>query len=248
MFRRYPSCARSASLAAVLIILSAGAGALSAPVSAETYVIGKSVRDRPIEVRRFGDPQADFKALVVGSIHGDEPEGMRVVRRMNQLARLGLKRVDLWSIRTVNPDGIARGTRKNTHGVDLNRNFPRHFDPALNDGYNSGPFPLSEPESRAVARLSERQDFDLAIWYHQPWGRTLVPCNGTARFAKTYARLSGLRAGRSCDRYVPGSAIDWMHHRFGTAAFVVEFGAGRLSQPQVKRHGRAAIRLMKIMR
>ena len=35
--------------------------------------------------------------------------------------------VDLWTIRTVNPDGTAADRRTNAHGVDLNRNFPRRW-------------------------------------------------------------------------------------------------------------------------
>lgn len=218
------------------------------PSRAKAFDVGRSVKGRAIRVHRFGDFSAPFKVLIVGAIHGDEPEGMRVIRRLNDLARLGIKHVDLWSVRTVNPDGIARGTRKNARGVDLNRNFPYRFDPTLNDGYNSGPGPLSEPESKAVARIAKGRDFDLSIWYHQPWGRVLVPCDDSGRFARRYARWSGLGAGRGCDRNYPGSAIDWLHHRFGTTAFVVEFGAGRLSRREVERHARAAIRLVKGMR
>ena len=216
--------------------------------SASVITVGRSVEDRPIEVRRFGEPAADFKVLMVGSIHGDEPEGMRVIRRINQLARPGLKRIDLWSIRTVNPDGLARGSRKNAGGVDLNRNFPYRFDPTLNDGYNSGPRPLSEPESRTVARITRRWQFDLSIWYHQPWDKTLAPCNETGPVARLYGRWSGLPAGSRCDPDVPGSVIGWMHRRFNTAAFVVEFPGRRLREAEVNRHARTAIRLSKRLR
>ncbi len=205
---------------------------------------GESAEGRPIVVRRSGDPASPFRVLVVGSIHGDEPQGMRVVDRINS-GRDGMPGgVDLWTIRTVNPDGIWAGTRKNARGVDLNRNFRFRFDPSLTGGYESGPFPFSEPESRTVARIGRRARFDLAIWYHQPWNETLVPCNDSRRVAKRYAALSGLEQdGRRCDRYVPGSAIGWMHRRFGTDAFVVELGPRALSRRQVGLHSRAALRL-----
>ena len=219
-----------------------------AVTGATAFDAGRSVEGRAIRVHRFGNPAAPFKALIVGSIHGDEPEGMRVIRRLNRLARLGIREVDLWTIRTVNPDGASRGTRKNARGVDLNRNFPYRFDPSLDDGYNSGPRPLSEPESRTVARLARGRDFDLSIWYHQPWGRVLIPCGDSGRFARRYARWSGLGSDPGCDRTYPGSAIDWLRHRFGTTAFVAEFGAGRVPGRDIERHARAVMRLVKQMR
>jgi len=242
----------TATLAAVFAIAvpagAAGSATESVASQAKAFDAGRSVADRPIRVHRHGDPAAEFKVLIVGSIHGDEPAGMRVIRRLNGLARLGIRRVDLWTIRTVNPDGVARGTRKNARGVDLNRNFPYRFDPALDDGYESGPGPLSEPESRTVARLARRRDFDLSIWYHQPWGRVLIPCDESGRFARRYARWSGLGSDPGCDRAYPGSAIDWLRHRFGTTAFVVEFGPGRIRERVAERHARAAVRLIKQMR
>jgi predicted deacylase len=226
-------------------VASAGSGALrSRPHS----TIGESVRGRPIEVRRVGDPKADLKVLVVGSIHGDETQGHRIVRRLRGAYGRRIHNADFWTITTVNPDGVAAGERRNADGVDLNRNFSHDFDPTLDGGYNSGPHPFSEPESRAVKRLSKRLRFDLAIWYHQPWGRTLVPCNSTARYAERYAHVSGLRTGGKCDAYSPGSAIGWQRHRFGTIAFVVELPGRRLHRGEVRRHARATVAVSRMLR
>lgn len=213
-------------------------------------VIGKSVQDRAITTWRQGDRRAEFRVLVVGSIHGDERQGMRVVSRIRQdlAGRSGPRAIGVWTIRTANPDGTVTGTRRNARRVDLNRNFPYRWDASLNGGYNSGPRPASEPETRAIMRLSGRVGFDLAVWYHQPWGRTLVPCNRDRRWALLYVRLSGLSAGGSCDRgYYPGSAISWQHNRFGTTAFVVEFGPGFQPRPVIARHAQAVIRLARRM-
>lgn len=204
---------------------------------------GRSVKGRAIQVRRSGDSTSDFKVLVVGSIHGDEPQGMRVIDRINRRYRRGVGGVDLWTIRTLNPDGIKARTRGNARGVDLNRNFPYRWNPRLDGGYESGPRPLSEPESRTLERIAWRAKFDIAIFYHQPWGETLIPCDRTRPVAARYARLSGLRGSRDCDHYYPGSAINWMHHRFGTAAFVAEFGPGALRKRELRRHAWAVVRL-----
>ncbi len=229
-----------------LMLVSITPASASQKISPEWEIWGHSVKDRPIVVRRSGDTSSPFKVLVVGSIHGDEPEGMKVVDRLNRRFHKGINGVDLWTIRTVNPDGIKRGTRKNAHGVDLNRNFPFRFDPGLTNGYESGPGPSSEPETRTVERIARRGDFDLAIWYHQPWGETLVPCNSAGPAARRYSQLSGLARDHECDGYVPGSAIGWMHHRFGTKAFVVELdGYGKVKHTQIKRHARAVVLLAK---
>ncbi len=235
-------------IAVALLAFAAATRATTVERSQPRSVIGHSVQGRPIEVRRVGDPRADLKVLVVGSIHGDETQGRRVVRRLRGSDGKRVRAADIWTISTVNPDGVAAGLRKNAHGVDLNRNFSHNFDPHLDGGYNSGPHAFSEPETRAVARLSKRVDFDLAVWYHQPWGETLVPCNSTGRYARRYAEISGLSASRGCDGYSPGSAISWQHHRFGTVAFVVELPGRPLHTAEVRRHARATIAVARMLR
>lgn len=219
--------------------------------AAQREVVGESVRDRPIVAWKQGDDSPAFKVLVVGSIHGDERQGMRVVARIRQqlAGRKGPDEIGVWTIRTTNPDGTAAGTRKNARGVDLNRNFPYRWDGSLNGGYNSGPRPASEPETRSMMRFSRRTGFDLAIWFHQPWGRTLAPCNPDRRWAFLYARLSGLGTGGGCDRgRYPGSAVSWQHQVSGTTAFVVEFGPGVQPRSAIRHHARAVLGLAKRMR
>ena len=233
--------------ALILTALIAADDADSSPRGA-AFGIGRSVKDRKIEARELGDRSAGLKVLVVGSIHGDETQGHRIVRRLRRQYSGGVKGAAIWTITTINPDGVAADERRNAHGVDLNRNFAHGFDPDLDGGYNSGPRPFSEPESRAVRRLSKRIDFDVAVWYHQPWGVTLIPCNSTASVARSYAHLSGLPASRRCDSYSPGSAISWQHHRFRTAAFVAELPGRRLHNREVRRHARAVVSLVRKLR
>jgi protein MpaA len=206
-------------------------------------VIGHSRQGRPIVARVQGDPGARRSMLVVGSIHGDETEGQRVVRRLRHRARKP-QRAALWTIQTVNPDGVAAGSRGNARAIDLNRNFAAGWRPIPpSSGYYSGPEPFSEPETRAVRRFLRRVRPDVTVWYHQPFGRTLIPCERRGRgVALRYARLSGLPA-RDCYPTPPGAATGWQDRALAAKAFVVEFGPGSVSRAQVRRHARAVLRI-----
>ena len=140
------------------------------------FLIGRSVKGRPIEAVRVGDRSSEIKALVVGCIHGNECAGTAVARI---LARSSPE-VDLWLVPNLNPDGLAPRHRQNAHGVDLNRNFPSEWKRGGRpwDAEYPGPKPLSEPETRSAARLIRRVKPSVTIWFHQPRG-SCVP--GTER-------------------------------------------------------------------
>jgi murein peptide amidase A len=226
--------------AAVALAVAATAAAQPAP---NAEVIGHSREGRSIVARELGDAAARRTVLVVGSIHGDEAQGRRVVGRLRRHSRR-LRGAQLWTIETVNPDGVAAGTRGNARGVDLNRNFAagwRAIPPS--SGYYSGPHAFSEPETRAVRSFLRRLRPDVTIWYHQPFGRTLIPCERRGRrVALRYARLSGLPA-RDCYPTPPGAATGWQNEALREKAFVAEFGAGSLSRSQVRRHARAVLEI-----
>lgn len=204
-------------------------------------VIGRSVRGRPIVATRYGDTTSDNVALVVGVIHGDELSGLRIARAVRRMAPT-VESTQLWVIDTVNPDGVRADTRKNSHGVDLNRNFPYRWRGNLphSSGYYPGPRPASEPETRAVMAFVRRIQPDLSVWYHQPWGAILA-CQGSPRIAVEYAKLVGMRT--SCrGKGLRGTAISWETHEIaGSSAFVVEMPAGEISRRTATRQARAAL-------
>ena len=236
-----------ASLLPVVLALALGAPAdqpAQPPARGQAgEVIGHSVRGRPIRAREFGDQGADRTMLVVGSIHGNETAGERVLARLIDDRARRLRGVDLWTVKTANPDGVAAGTRGNAHGVDLNRNFPHDWKPIpSSSGYYSGPGPVSEPETKTMRRFIRSIRPEITVWYHQPFGRTLIPCDRSGRrVALRYARISGLPA-RDCYPSPPGSATGWQGS-IGERAFVVELPAAGLGAKAERRHVRALVQI-----
>jgi protein MpaA len=210
-----------------------------------TLVVGHSVRGRAIDAYERGDRAAPV-TLVVGVIHGSEPAGLAVVRR---LRRMPLPAgVHLWLVPTVNPDGLAAGMRQNAHGVDLNRNWPVGWvhNGVPGDGNYSGPRPMSEPENQAMRAFILRVKPALTIWYHQPLD-VVYGSDPHAAVLKRYARLSGLPYRRLA--VPPGAATRWERKRFPSGVhFVVEFPAGPISTAAARRNAAAVVALAKGLR
>ncbi len=226
-------------IAAVAFCLLAAWAHADLAAAVERSILGRSVQGRPIAATLVGDPAAPLQVLVVGSVHGDEPAGTRVARRL--LAAPAPRNAALQIVPTLNPDGLAAGSRGNAHGVDLNRNFPFDWRP-LAGGEYSGPRALSEPESRAARRLIRATEPDITIWFHQPFGIVDRSSGGDHRLERRFAQLIGLPFVRLRGRY-PGSASRWQNHAFpGSTAFVVELPRS-VSDALVSRSARAVLQL-----
>ena len=216
-------------------------------VPAQAFVAGHSVDGRAIKVKVSGPRDAQVRVLVVGSIHGTEPAGHAVIRRLRAMRVSG--GVRLWTVRSVNPDGAAHHRRQNSHGVDLNRNFPhkwrRHGQPwSL---FYSGPRAASEPETQAVRRLVKRVRPDVTIWYHQSMRLVDLGSGADPALVNAYARRAHLPARRIA--FLNGVATRWQNASFPESnAFVVELPAGRLSRAAAARHARAVFAVGRVAR
>jgi protein MpaA len=204
--------------------------ALLAAVS--VHPLGRSWQGRPITAYEVGNPNGT-PVLVVGCIHGNEQAGIAIARALERTSPPDL---DVWIVPVLNPDGVARDTRANAHGVDLNRNFPWHWRP-MGGVFASGPRPLSEREARIAHALILRLHPHLSVWFHQH--RDMVwASGGDRRIEKVFARVSGLP-------YHPmpqlaGSAISWQNNALpGTTAFAAELPAGPATH--VARYVRAVL-------
>jgi protein MpaA len=226
----------SAFLLALLIALAGPVFQARPDPSWDTF--GESAEGRELRVARAGDPAAPVRILVVGSIHGNETAGHAVIARLRRVAPP--PGVQLWLVRSANPDGVRRGTRQNARGVDLNRNFPFRWRGGGRpfDTYFPGRARASEPETRALRRLVADVEPDFTLYYHQALRLVVLPRGAAHGPARAYAHRVGLPA-RRLPAY-RGTATSWQNHRApGTTAFVVELPAGRLARRAVRRHARA---------
>jgi len=242
---------RAAAAAAVacvaLALLSAppAAVAVAAPpasVHEATVVIGTSVEGRPIRaVHRWTDG-APRSTVVVGSIHGDERAGMRVVSRLRTAElRAG---VDLWLVRTLNPDGTAADRRTNGHGVDLNRNFPTYWRLAgAGTETWSGPTAASEPETRAAMAFLRAVAPRTTLVFHQPLSGVDSYRAKSMTLVHRLSRLLDLPVRSfDCTGGCHGTLTDWHNRHLPGRAVTIELGP-RVPDAAVTRYADALLRL-----
>ncbi|MGF1510835.1 MAG: M14 family metallopeptidase [Myxococcota bacterium] len=226
---------------------------------ADMLVAGHSVEGRPIPAYGFG-PRTGVPIFLTALMHGDELIGglalLHALRRLVDEGRAILDETRLVVMPIVNPDGVRRtfsrmragraiGWRKNARGVDLNRNFEvvtrgmfRHpFSGSRRPSslHYMGPSAMSEPETRAVARVARRVKPSLALAFHSfgnlllyPWAFTRTP----SRYRDEYRRLGRgfvscqdrpYRMVQSCGLYPTlGDLDDWLEDRLHVRAMTVE--------------------------
>jgi protein MpaA len=123
-------------------------------------------------------PRGECRLLVFAAIHGEEPETTYALSRA--LRQLTAPPEHCAVVLTANPDGVVRGTRGNSRGVDLNRNFPTSdWQPkpvthrsTIEDQsdvlLSPGDAPGSEGETRALLRLIGELHPGAVVALHAP--------------------------------------------------------------------------------
>ena len=227
--RRLQAAAAAATLLATTVATTVGAappaGAVVAdrrPAVVEKRVIGHSVQGRPITAWRLGEPGRQ-RVVLVSSMHGDEHATAQLLHALRD-GRRHVRGIDLWVVPSYNPDGIARGTRANARGVDLNRNYPHRWTD-LDGRYESGRRPASEPETRAMMAFLTEVDPRRVISFHQPLDGVDTDTKD-AGFARRLARRLRLPTTRlDCGGLCHGTMTMWFNATFRGSALTVEYGA-----------------------
>lgn len=175
----------------------------------------RSVWGQPLWQRDVIAPEAKWRVLVIGGIHGDELSSSSLVFHWIQHALLTPSDIHWRFVPLVNPDGVLRPrpTRTNARGVDLNRNFPTaRWNTEAPEYWRKrtksdprrypGPTPLSEPESKWLHDEMERWKPHLVVAVHAPYG--VLDFDGPAVPPQRLGRLYLDQVG-----IFPGSLGNW---------------------------------------
>ena len=220
---------------------------------------GHSVKGREMLVLKRGNMKN--AVVLIGGVHAAEAGQFTVIDVFERFCRLYdeslYEQVGMAVMPSANPDEAERMAtghtyylRKNAAGVDLNRNFPSDWEIAdemygLNTSDPSsltyrGPFPVSEPETKAIVSFIETINPKAVLSFHcYPGGITFDQLfgpgaakdnndyvNSCKELAEAYS--GGFRNGEFPGELflafgtTPGSLPLWIYRKYKVPAFDME--------------------------
>ncbi len=233
------------------------------PDITELFSAGQSYEGRELEVLKIG---LGAKKIFINAEHHPR-EYITTIVVLNQIQeiidayeesnKLGgvdvkslLNEVTFYFMPLVNPDGveICTGGKPewylNARGVNLNRNYDAEWvkDPSDNGLGSSGEYPFSEPETKALKDLCERELFDASVSYHAAgeiiyWYFTQKSgdLKRDSRLADMLGRMTGYHP-MTIKQSIGGSERwggfkDWFIDKMHKPGFTVEMGKGSIDRP-----------------
>ncbi len=148
------------------------------------------------------------KVLVLGGVHGDEPEGIAAAWGLIDSCYGSMPDVELLIMPVFNPYGAMHARRQNAAGVDLNRNLPsQDWSPQpTKPKYQPGPKPASEPETQALvqhlAQAQTRPDIIISLHSWHPMLNTNGDCSPVV---ERIAEVTGYKITPDIGYPTPGS-------------------------------------------
>lgn len=221
------------------------AGLTAEQVPFETAMqFGTSVQGRSLVVKRRGSSDG-VRVLLVGVIHGNEQAGLPIHDLLDKMELGG--NIDLWLVRSMNPDGVVANIRQNANGVDLNRNFSANWAEIGKRGFwqYSGPSAASEPETKAMMALARMIEPDVVIWYHQDYFRIEPKSGREGQIRATYAALVELPLLPISGGTYSGTANGWVRSVLAPAgmSMTVEIGPA-LREGEAQAHANAVLSIV----
>ncbi|GAA0444625.1 M14 family metallocarboxypeptidase [Lentibacillus halophilus] len=160
------------------------------------------------------------------------PDGVDLV--LNGASAAGNRRRNVLSLN--NHDTDFSNWKANIAGVDLNNQYPARRETETARKPDSpqprdypGPYPLSEPESMAMATLANTREFSRVSAFHTQgdviyWGYEGIEPSSAQTIVDEYGRVSGYTPVRYVDNYA--GFKDWFIKNYQRPGFTVELGSG----------------------
>lgn len=192
---------------------------------------GTSLEGRPIPVFKT-DIKAQKYLYLIGGVHGDEVEGVFVLKELFQWLKLEheLKDMPIIVVPILNVDGYCAQSRVNAHSVDLNRNLPtKDWTPTVTQAkYNPGPTPLSEPENQFLVKLFDKYKPGFIMSFHT-W-KPILNYNGECRDVAEYlAQFNKYETASDIGYPTPGSLGTYAVEKYHSSVLTFEC-------PELKKH------------
>ena len=211
--------------------------------------LGKSIKGKEINGYFFGGEKSFNKTIIIGGIHGVEPQSAEICELyINEIKDKSFPQdCFLVLIPCVNPDGIELKTRGNANGVDLNRNFPSNgwqsVPLANNNAYYPGVKPASEPETQVIVNLLNKYNFKKIIAIHtnhtiQFPNPPMVNYDGeqSRELAEEVSAAIGLPSHHDIGYPTPGSLGCWVGKELKKISVTVELDDTKSAQELYRKH------------
>lgn len=192
---------------------------------------GKSLEGHSIPVWKT-EIKASKYLYLIGGVHGDEVEGVYVLKELFQWLKNEhtLKDLPMVVLPILNVDGYRANSRVNAHLVDLNRNLPTKdwSSVVTKPRYNPGPKPLSEPENQFLVKLLDKYKPGLIISFHT-W-KPILNYNGDCKDVAEYlAGFNNYEIASDIGYPTPGSLGTFGVEKYNTSVLTFEC-------PELKKH------------
>jgi len=181
----------------------------------------RSAKNKEIDLFEYRSKNNTAPILMIGGVHGDEPEGVKLANELIAWLQKNHKnggQFHSWFlIPCLNIDGFELNQRTNGNGVDLNRNFPSKDWSNIKkaDRYNPGSSPGSEPEVQAVVELIKKIKPRLIIHFHS-WEPCVVYTGAPGKeAAEILGQGTGYKVAEDIGYPTPGSLgqYGWLEHQ-----------------------------------
>jgi protein MpaA len=171
-------------------------------------LLSKSAGNKDIFYYSLGDVKKPC-FILMGGVHGDEPEGSVVVEKfLIEATKIQEKfKTHTLVIPRYNPDGLEANERMNSNGVDLNRNFPSAdwSSEARAPRYYPGTGPSSEPETKGLVALIKNHTPFLIVHCHTYLPQVCYTGVKSMKWAEILSKNFGFPVTENIGYPTPGS-------------------------------------------